>query len=125
MRLRRWWTVVATAAVLVVAGCGSGGDDGGGVASLSGKSANGTTQTTAKAKGPAEAARDFARCMREHGIDFPDPVFEEGGKMTQKVGGPGAGIDPNSQKFQDAMKACAKDAPGGMMFGGPPSGGSQ
>jgi hypothetical protein len=65
-----------------------------------------------------EAALKNAQCMRDHGIDFPDPQFGEGGRMTQKIGGPGSGIDPNSQKFKDAMKACQKDAPGGMMFGG-------
>ena len=64
-----------------------------------------------------EAALKNAQCMRDHGIDFTDPQFGEGGRMTQKIG-PGSGIDPNSQKFKDAMKACQKDAPGGMMFGG-------
>jgi hypothetical protein len=70
-----------------------------------------------------EAALKNAQCMRDHGIDFPDPQFGEGGRMTQKID-KNSGIDPNSQKFQDAMKACQKDAPGGMMFGGPPSEGS-
>jgi hypothetical protein len=64
-----------------------------------------------------EAALKNAQCMRDHGIDFPDPQFGEGGRMTQKIG-PDSGIDPNSQKFKDAMKACQKDAPGGMVFGG-------
>ena len=66
-----------------------------------------------------EAALKNAQCMRDHGIDFPDPQFGEGGRMTQKIG-PSSGIDPNSAKFQAAAKACQKDAPGGMMFGGPP-----
>jgi hypothetical protein len=69
------------------------------------------------------AALKNAQCMRDHGIDFPDPQFGEGGRMQQKIGGPGSGIDPKSQKFQDAMKACQKDAPGGMMFGGSASDG--
>jgi hypothetical protein len=64
-----------------------------------------------------EAALKNAQCMRDHGIDFPDPQFGEGGRMTQKIG-PGSGIDPNSRQFKDAMKACQKDAPGGMAFGG-------
>jgi hypothetical protein len=108
MRLRRC-TVVATAAVLmfVAAGCGGGGDDGGGVASLSGKSANGTTETTAKAKDPAEAARDFARCMREHGVDMPDPKVSAHG-LVQMGAPPGEGADegPDNPKFRTAEKAC-------------------
>ena len=68
-----------------------------------------------------EAALKNAQCMRDHGIDFPDPQFGEGGRIKQTIGGPGSDIDPNSQKFQDAMKACQKAAPGGMRFGGPSS----
>jgi hypothetical protein len=70
-----------------------------------------------------EAALKNAQCMRDHGIDMPDPQFGEGGRMSQKIG-PSSGIDPTSQKFQAAMKACQKEAPGGMMFGAGPSGGS-
>jgi len=70
-----------------------------------------------------EAALANSRCMREHGIDFPDPQFGEGGRMQQRIGGPGSNVDPNSQKFKDAMTACQKDAPGGMTFGGGPDDG--
>jgi hypothetical protein len=52
---------------------------------------------------------------------MPDPQFGDGGRIQQRIGGPGSNIDPKSQKFQDAMKACQKEAPGGMMFGGGPS----
>ena len=66
------------------------------------------------------AALKNAQCMRDHGIDMPDPQFGDGGRIQQRIGGPGSNIDPKSQKFQDAMKACQKEAPGGMMFGGGP-----
>jgi hypothetical protein len=59
-----------------------------------------------------DQALEFARCMREHGIDMPDPQFQGGGRMTQRLD---EGIDPRSQRFQDAQKACAK----GMRGGGP------
>jgi hypothetical protein len=55
-----------------------------------------------------ERALDFAKCMREHGIDMPDPQFEEGGRMTQQLG-PG-GIDPNDPEFQEAQEECADEA---------------
>jgi hypothetical protein len=71
-----------------------------------------------------QAALKNAQCMRDHGIDFPDPQFGEGGRIQQRLGGPGSNFDPHSQKFQDAMKACQKDAPGGMMFGGGPDDGA-
>jgi hypothetical protein len=62
-----------------------------------------------------DAALANARCMREHGIpNFPDPTFGPDGGAQIKLGR-GTGIDPDSTKFQDAMKACEKlmpDAPG-------------
>jgi hypothetical protein len=51
-----------------------------------------------------------ARCMRENGIDFPDPQFSADGGVTVKIE-PGSGIDPRSPKFQSAEKACAKELP--------------
>ena len=69
----------------------------------------------------------FAKCMRDHGVDFPDPVFSGNGVSVQ-VGGPAGnaqgGVDPASKAFQDAQTACAKDVPGGGPFvvGGTSSG---
>jgi hypothetical protein len=48
---------------------------------------------------------DFARCMRENGIDMPDPKFE-GNRVTMRAGGPGKRDDP--AKMKAAEKACAK-----------------
>jgi hypothetical protein len=59
-----------------------------------------------------EQALEFARCMREHGIDMPDPQFQGGGRMTQRMED---GIDPRSPRFQDAQEECAK----GMRGRGP------
>lgn len=64
-----------------------------------------------------EESLRHARCMREHGIDFPDPKFSEDGGATVRIG-PGSGLDPRSPKFQRAQKACAKEldgaGPGGV-----------
>jgi hypothetical protein len=68
------------------------------------------------------AARKHSKCMREHGINMPDPD-DQGRvtvKMTAKPGSSGkvsVGGDPNSQKFKDADKACRHLAPRGS--GGP------
>jgi len=56
----------------------------------------------------------YARCMREHGIDFPDPTFEGGGAVSA-VGIEG-NVDPNGPAFQEAQKACGSNLPeGGTM----------
>jgi hypothetical protein len=58
-----------------------------------------------------DRALKFAQCMREHGVDMPDPDFSGGG-IRMQIGGPGSGgIDPGSSTFQDAQKAC------GSLFG--------
>ncbi len=55
----------------------------------------------------------FAKCMREHGVDMPDPDFSAGGG---RFGFGGARIDPESTTFQKAQEACQEiieDAFGG------------
>ena len=61
----------------------------------------------------------FSKCMREHGIDYPDPKFD-GGAVSVSLGGPGSKVDPSSPAFQDAQKACGSNLPGGgpIMKGG-------
>jgi hypothetical protein len=55
-----------------------------------------------------ERALDFARCMREHGIDVPDPTFGDGGAMRQRMP---EGISPEDPRFEEAQEACAKYQP--------------
>jgi hypothetical protein len=63
----------------------------------------------AQAQKMQQAALEFAQCMRRHGVNFPDPQFQDGGaKMT--FGGPG--MNPNDPKFRAAQQACAKNMPG-------------
>jgi hypothetical protein len=69
-----------------------------------------------------ETMLEFAKCMREHGVDMPDPDFS-GGVGVFRAGGPGSGIDPGSATFQKAQEACQdilEDAmPGGGLRVGP------
>jgi hypothetical protein len=57
----------------------------------------------------ADKLLDFSKCMRDHGIDFPDPQFEGGGVRIQMD----EGMDPESQAFKDAQAACGDMLPGG------------
>jgi hypothetical protein len=69
---------------------------------------------------------EFASCMRDHGVDFPDPVAQSGGGVSIQVGGPGeGGIDPGSDTFQEAQEACQPVlGTDGPVFGFGPEGGS-
>jgi hypothetical protein len=70
-----------------------------------------------------EEALAFAKCMRDHGVDFPDPQFEGGGRMTQSMT-----ADPSDPNFQAAQEACATEFSGGggpgFSVGGPAVGSS-
>ena len=57
-----------------------------------------------------KAALANARCMREHGIDMPDPTFDANGGARMRLGG---GINPESAKFKAAQEACRDTMPGG------------
>jgi hypothetical protein len=48
-----------------------------------------------------EALLAYAQCMRDHGIDFPDPQFSGGGVIQN-----GGNFDPSDPAFQDADEAC-------------------
>src|SRR5215211_783188 len=96
---------------LALVGCGRS-PDGDRVASLSGAGATGTTRAPADgaSRDPEQAALAFARCMRQHGVDMPDPEVDDQGRMTMRIGGPGAKPDP--RKLEAAQRAC------GTPFGG-------
>ncbi len=55
-----------------------------------------------------EESLAFAKCMRKHGVDMPDPQFSGDGNVSIGLGGTGeaVAIDPTSKEFQDASKAC-------------------
>jgi hypothetical protein len=49
-------------------------------------------------------ALKYAKCMRENGVDMPDPQFVEGGGMTMQMGGDGM----DETKVKAADKVCRK-----------------
>ena len=112
MRRGKMLLIPAALALCVLASAcgGSSGADaaGGGVASAGGTKAGSTGDGKKKAD-PQQAGLDFARCMREHGVDVPDPKADGGGMVMI---GPGAadgaatlGAEPPAG-FEEANKAC-------------------
>ncbi|MGC0419751.1 hypothetical protein [Embleya sp. AB8] len=110
--------VLVSGLALSTAGCGS---DGGGstkskVASGGGAGKkSGEPQAGAGAGGAGkdeDAARyeqmvKFAGCMRENGIDMPDPEPAAGGAVRMRA----MPADGDSSKTENAMKACEKYQP--------------
>ena len=58
-----------------------------------------------KTKDPDKAMLDFARCMRDHGVDMPDPKSGEGGTFRFEAPESGAKM-PDESSFREADKAC-------------------
>jgi hypothetical protein len=80
------------AAALAVGACGSNGNN----------DKNSGAKTEDKA---FEGALKFAKCMRDHGLDVPDPKRVAGGGITQRMGGKRGGpIDQG--KVETAQKDC-------------------
>jgi hypothetical protein len=113
------------AAVLVLggllAGCGGGGDDDDdGVASVDESAAADESTEDEDGDGAGggsvdetemqDAALEYAQCMRDHGIDMPDPQSSADGRGVL-IGGPAGGkakFNPNTPAFKTAEKACKK-----------------
>src|SRR5262245_53752866 len=70
---------------------------------------------------PANAASNaeqmrlkWAQCMRQHGVNVPDPGQGGGGFGVNVQATPGeGGVDAAEQQMQAAMDACKKYAPNG------------
>src|SRR3954447_14610630 len=82
--------LVAFAAAASLVACGAAEDPS--------KPASAQTQEAKNRK----AMLDVAKCMRDHGVDMPDPQFN-GGNVTQKMHKP-----VNKDTMRTAEKACAK-----------------
>ncbi|MDG9673221.1 hypothetical protein [Micromonospora sp. DH14] len=103
--MRRQMLAIPVLLALVLAGCGAGGDDGGGVATAGG------TKAVATASGAPVSDSDqqlaFAKCMRENGVDLPDPEAG-GGRPNFRFG-----ADVDQQKAREAMEKCQDKLPNG------------
>ena len=62
-----------------------------------------------------EAALAHSRCMREHGIDMPDPTFsaEGGAEVRIRAGSAKSKLNPETPEFKAAAEACGKLLPKG------------
>jgi hypothetical protein len=97
--------LAAVAGALALGGCGSGNNPNGGAASGNGQD---------KA---FEGALKFAKCMRDHGVDMPDPKREANGGISLSGPPGGARTKIDDPKMKAAQSACQKYMENG---GGPP-----
>lgn len=114
----RWYgvAVLALAALLTMGACG--GDDGdAGIASAGGEVVGAGSETSGA---PDDGGVAFAGCMREEGIDVPDPVGQDGlAEAFRSVQG-----DYDRETMRAALEECSDLRPedtgplgGGMLAG--------
>jgi hypothetical protein len=86
--------LAALAGTLALGACGSGGSPG----------------STKSAQDKAfEGALKFAKCMRQHGVDMPDPTRSGNGGINIQMGRQGGGkIRTNDPSIKAAQSACQK-----------------
>ncbi|MFI7610017.1 hypothetical protein ACIBP6_02120 [Nonomuraea terrae] len=98
------------ALTLAVTGCGAGDGGEADVATLTG--AGGQTSAGAQpSEDPHARALKFAQCMRENGVDIPDP--EPGKGVMMRLDG-----SVPREKVEAAQEACKQYAPSGQRAGG-------
>jgi hypothetical protein len=109
MRMRTLIPVLAAAVALagVMAGCGSS-RKGPEVATANGAGAASASPTPSANADRDEQLRQFAQCMRDHGVNMQDPQPGAG-----PGGGLASGINPNDPAVQSAFTACQSKLPNG------------
>ena len=90
--------------LVIFTSCTIGGEEPQGVVSL--ESTN-VTVVEEEELSFEEGVLEFAQCMREEGIDFPDPKPGEFGFFAFRD----ADIDFNSEAVQDAFEICQPENP--------------
>jgi hypothetical protein len=119
---RKLVVVVGLTTAIGLAGC-SGGPSSSGVASINGSGSTSTPSAAGAGSGgnsQSDAAEQdamvkFAQCMRQHGVDMPDPkpAAGGGGGAVEAMPGVKANDPAAMQQMQAASTACQKLLPNG------------
>ena len=113
----------ALVGVAALAGCGPSGDSG--IAHLA-DVATPTPSSSTSTKTAEEQALAFAQCMRDKGVDFPDPTVDANGNPSFRGAfdrSQSGGFNPGDTSFRDALDAC-RGLMSGFSFGGGVRGGA-
>lgn len=101
-------TLIALGAAMLLTLTACASSQGEGIASAGG------TQSASQGAEPVsdeEKAREFAECMRDNGIDLPDPEPDGNGGFDYGVSA--AGVDLSDPALRKAIRACRDKLPGG------------
>jgi hypothetical protein len=103
---KRTWPVAGL--LLVLAACGTP-QEGNRVASLASDTATSSSAPPEEDGAPDEdKMRAFAKCMRDNGIDMPDPETDGDGGVTMRIEG-----EADREAMKKAEEACKEHLPNG------------
>jgi hypothetical protein len=112
MRVRHGFAAVIGAAALLLTACG-GGDGGGGVASLNSPGSAEQAAGAEEEKSDGDRMREWAKCMRDNGVDVPEPQGDEGVGVA-------AAAAPEDAGEQEAMRKATEECKPLLPNGGAP-----
>lgn len=98
--------IASVALVALLAACSSPAASANGVVSLASAAPGSSAAPSASALTPEEAALAYAQCMRDHGVDMPDPVFHTNGDGGGTIQQTGPDINPEAPAYKTANDAC-------------------
>ncbi|WP_309111833.1 hypothetical protein [Saccharothrix sp.] len=99
------WLVLGA---LLLAGCGTA-QQADGVASISGGPTSSSSAAPDDGGRDEDKVREFAKCMRENGVDMPDPEVDGKGGIAIRIDGGDAGME----EMKKAEEACKQFLPNG------------
>jgi hypothetical protein len=101
-----WWFAATCAALLVLAACGGGDDSDEAVPSVGGDGASGGEESALSEEEREQELLDWVACMRDQGIDLPDPEVDADGNMRM----PGMQVtgDGSGPSIEEAQEACGE-----------------
>ncbi|HZB33336.1 MAG TPA: hypothetical protein VE465_24470 [Streptosporangiaceae bacterium] len=111
MRIRSMAVVVAVPVVFGLAACGGKAGDDGIASAVGGTAKQSASASPSQTLNPQDAALKFAQCMRQNGVDIPDPSADGRFQIRAKPG--------NQAKVQAAMKKCQHFMKAGGRLGNP------
>jgi hypothetical protein len=88
--------------LLALVACSGGGGKPGGVASLGDGKATSTT-SAGGSQDERQADLAYARCMRQHGVNMPDPKVEANGRTEWQLP---SGMRKDDPRLKAAQQAC-------------------
>jgi hypothetical protein len=102
------------AALALLSGCAGNKDKGDGVATAGDGKATASTGADADQGDIAAQTAKYASCMRENGVDMPDPEVDDDGRVQFRAPAGGGDAQPaDREKIQAAQEKCKQYLPNG------------